>query len=154
MVGSPPNPKTISHSRVEDQGVLNVRNPKKVIKTRPINYQKLNLKKKHLLQRLARKLIRKDGIRFQKRTQNHEARQGKNRKRTQLKIQRFWKEKLYRKHQKPSPLIRGLIKFYHSSKRVDFHNLCVDHLKTFDFFVINFSFSSKRYCFWTINRNL
>jgi hypothetical protein len=42
LVISASNPKAVSDPGVKDQGVLNVRNPKKVIKTCPINYQNRN----------------------------------------------------------------------------------------------------------------
>ncbi len=51
MVRSLTNPKTVSHPGVKDKGVFDVGNPKKVIKTGPINYQNRYRKKKFLSQR-------------------------------------------------------------------------------------------------------
>ena len=101
---SAPNPKTVSHQIGKDQVVLDVGITKKVIETCTLNYQKLNLKKECLSERFARKLTRKNGVCLQERTQNHETRQGKNRKITQLQIPRFWQKKFYTKYQKSSYL--------------------------------------------------
>ena len=105
MVGSTPNSKAISYPVGKDQGVFDVRNTKKTLKTSPINYQSINLKKKFLFQGPLRKRVRKDGICLKEGTQDNEARQRKNRKGTQLQVQRLREEKLYRKYQEPSPLI-------------------------------------------------
>ena len=84
MVGSPAHSKPVSHSVGKNQIVLHLINLKKTIKTSPLNHQVLNLKKKLLPQRPPRKLVRKDGIRLQKITQNHKTIKIKNLKITQL----------------------------------------------------------------------